>query len=219
MRTTNQARKVLLVELNEITWRFIDPLCDRGKLPTFDQFRRYGTRGSPMATEVPPNLDPWIAWTTVYTGRPQEEHGVRFLEQPPDSVRGPRVWEIAADAGRSVGVYGSIMSWPPRAVRGFWVPSTFSPTPATFPANLEPIQDLNLSQTRAHTPVGPGAKPIGSLGRLRAAPVGVEVLDRGAHRVLSGPFADQQASPLGKGELAALGESRFLRAPLSRTST
>ena len=160
MHTKKQARKVLLVELNEITWRFIDPLCQRGKLPTFSEFVRFGTRGSPTATEVPPHLDPWIAWTTVYTGRPQEEHGVRFLEQPPETVQGPRVWEIAADAGRSVGVYGSIMSWPPRDVQGFWVPSTFSPSPATFPTELEPIQDLNLSQTRAHTPVGPDSEVL-----------------------------------------------------------
>jgi len=166
MHAKKQARKVLLVELNEITWRFIDPLCQRGKLPMFSEFLRYGTRGSPTATEVSPHLDPWIAWTTVYTGRPQEEHGVRFLEQPPETVQGPRVWEIAADAGRSVGVYGSIMTWPPRDVQGFWVPSTFSPTTATFPKELEPIQDLNLSQTRAHTPVGPATKSPSMLGRL-----------------------------------------------------
>src|SRR5262249_7910544 len=69
-------------------------------------------------------------------------------------VTGPRVWEIAADAGKSVGVFGSIMSWPPRpGVRGFWVPGTFSPAPDTFPEELRPIQELNLSQTRAHSPV------------------------------------------------------------------
>ena len=166
MHAKKPARKVLFVEFNEITWRFLDPLCAAGKLPMFSEFQRCGTRGSPLATEVPPHLDPWIAWTTVYTGRPREEHGVRFLEQPPETVQGPRVWEIAADAGRSIGVYGSIMTWPPREVQGFWVPSTFSPTPETFPKELEPIQDLNLSQTRAHTPVGHEKKSSSSIGRL-----------------------------------------------------
>ncbi len=148
------SRKVLLVEFNEITWRFIDPLCAKGRLPTFSEFMDQGTRGSPIAVEGPGSLDPWISWTTLYTGRPQEEHGVRFLEQPPETVTGPRIWEIAADAGKTLGIYGSIMSWPPRSdVRGFWVPSTFSPTPDTFPANLRPIQELNLTATRAHTPV------------------------------------------------------------------
>lgn len=163
-RTT--PRKVLLVELNEITWRLIDPLCAAGKLPTLSEFLRAGARGTPVADEVPPDLDPWISWTTVYTGRPRQEHGVRFLEQPPETVTGPRVWDLAADAGMSVGVYGSIMSWPPREdVRGFWVPGTFSPGPETFPHDLEPIQELNLSQTRAHTPLA-GRQKVARLLRL-----------------------------------------------------
>ena len=147
-------RKVLLAEFNEVTWRLVDPLCRRGRLPTFAEFARQGATGAPVATEDHPNLDPWISWTTVHTGRPQEEHGVRFLEQPPETVTGPRIADLAADAGKSLGIFGTIMSSPPRTdIRGFWVPSTFAPGPETFPPNLRPIQELNLSQTRAHTPL------------------------------------------------------------------
>jgi len=152
-------RKVLLVEFNEITWRIIRPLVAQGKLPTFARFLAEGTVASPVATEVPPHLDPWISWMSVYTGRPREEHGVHFLEQPPETVHGPKVHDLAAEGGRSVGVFGSIMTWPPRKdIRGFWVPSTFSPDTQTFPEDLEPIQELNLSQTRAHTPLARGTK-------------------------------------------------------------
>jgi hypothetical protein len=165
-----KARKVVLVELNEITWRFLDPFVRDGSLPTFADLIRRGTRGAPVAPEVPPDLDPWISWTTVYTGRPPEEHGVKFLEQPPETVHGPKIWDIVADAGRSVGVYGSIMSWPPRTdVQGFWVPGTFSPGPETFPAELRPIQDLNLTYTRAHTPLASEPRPgkLALLAKLR----------------------------------------------------
>ncbi len=158
-------RKVLLAEFNEITWRLVDPLCARGKLPTFAEFIKEGVQGAPVATEVPPNLDPWISWTSLYTGRPQEEHGVRFLEQPPETEQGPRIWDLAADAGKTLGVYGSIMSWPPRQdIQGFWVPGTFSPGPETFPRELQPIQELNLSHTRAHTPL---AQRAGSTNPIR----------------------------------------------------
>jgi hypothetical protein len=164
--------KVLLVELNEITWRLIDPLLKAGDLPAFAGLLRRGVRATPVAPEVPPDLDPWISWTTVYTGRPQSEHGVKFLEQPPETVTGPKIWDLVADAGKPVGVFGSIMSWPPRTdVQGFWVPGTFSPGPETFPVDLRPIQDLNLTYTRAHTPV-PGEKvqkpgKVGLLLKLR----------------------------------------------------
>src|SRR5215813_4064527 len=109
MRNSNSPpRKVILIELNEITWRILTPLLEQGKLPNFADFIRRGTKATSIAPEVSPNLDPWISWTTVYTGRPQEEHGVKFLEQPPSTVQGPRIWEMAADAGKSIGVFGSI---------------------------------------------------------------------------------------------------------------
>ncbi len=163
-------RKVILVELNEITWRLLDPLLRESALPTFADLIRRGARGTPVAPEVPPDLDPWVSWTTVYTGRPPEEHGVKFLEQPPETVLGPKIWDLAADAGKSVGVFGSIMSWPPRSdVKGFWVPGTFSPGPQTFPVGLQPIQDMNLMYTRAHTPLASEPRPgkFGLLFQLR----------------------------------------------------
>ena len=162
-------RKVLLAEFNEITWRLVDPLRVAGALPALADLVREGSRGAPLATEVPPDLDPWISWMSLYTGRPQEEHNVRFLEQPPETVVGPKLWELAADAGRSVGVFGSVMSWPPRHdIKGFWVPGTFSPDTETHPEAIRPIQDLNLTYTRAHSPTAGKIKrgPLARLGEL-----------------------------------------------------
>ncbi|HYE16227.1 MAG TPA: alkaline phosphatase family protein, partial [Pyrinomonadaceae bacterium] len=142
-------RKVLFVELNENTWDLIDPLIERGKLPTFARLKREGAWGEPVSVDMPPQLDPWITWTTVYTGRTQAEHNLFFLQQPPETIRARRVWEICDDAGLSVGVYGSLCSWPPRAVRGFYVPDTFAPDAATHPEHLSPVQTLNLTYTRS----------------------------------------------------------------------
>jgi hypothetical protein len=153
-RPSSAPRKVLVAEFNEITWRVLGPLIAAGKLPEFSAFVRDGASGTSLATELPPHLDPWVCWTTLYTGRRQESHGVRFLEQPPETVTAPRVWELAADAGRKVGVFGSIMSWPPRKeAAGFWVPSAFSPDTSTHPEELRPIQELNVNATRGHSPL------------------------------------------------------------------
>lgn len=142
-------RRVLLLELNEITWRLIDPLIDSGKLPTFARLKQNGTWAAPMSVDLPPQLDPWITWTTVYTGRTQAEHNVFHLEQPPESILAKRIWEICSEAGLKVGVYGSLGSYPPQQVDGFYVPDTFSPDAATFPSELSPIQRLNLTYTRS----------------------------------------------------------------------
>ena len=142
-------RKVLLIELNEITWNLIDPLIEAGKLPTFARLKKEGAWAAPMSVDLPPQLDPWITWTTLYTGRTQAEHNVFHLQQPPESIHAKRIWEICRDAGLKVGVFGSLGSYPPQEVDGFYVPDTFSPDTATFPVNLSPIQRLNLTYTRS----------------------------------------------------------------------
>jgi hypothetical protein len=144
-----ERKKVLLVELNELTWNLIDPLIEQGKLPTFARLKREGSWAAPLSVDLPPQMDPWITWTTVYTGRPQADHNVFFLQQPPETIRAPRIWEICHEQGLSVGVYGSLCSWPPQPVKGFYVPDTFAPDPATTPAGLSPIQQLNLTYTRS----------------------------------------------------------------------
>ena len=142
-------KKILLVELNEITWTLVDPLIEQGQLPNFARLKEEGTWAAPLSVDMPPQLDPWITWTTVYTGRPQADHNVFFLQQPPETIRAKRIWELCDEAGLSVGVYGSLCTWPPRAVRGFYVPDTFAPDPQTHPASLRPIQELNLKYTRS----------------------------------------------------------------------
>ena len=142
-------RKVLLAEINEITWDLIDPWIEEGKLPTFARLKRDGAWGAPLSVDMPPQLDPWITWTTVYTGRAQAEHNVFFLQQPPESIHAARVWELCRERGLKVGVYGSLCSWPPQPVEGFYVPDTFAPDTATHPPELRPIQELNLTYTRS----------------------------------------------------------------------
>ncbi len=142
-------RKVVLLELNEITWNLIDPLIEKGVLPNFARLKREGATGSPLSVDLGRHLDPWITWTSVYTGVPQAEHGIEFLQQPPESIRAKRIWERLSDAGVPVGVYGSLCSWPAKPLRGFHVPDTFAQDTQTHPESLEPIQRLNLTYTRS----------------------------------------------------------------------
>ncbi|HKP37094.1 MAG TPA: alkaline phosphatase family protein [Pyrinomonadaceae bacterium] len=166
-------RKVLLVELNEVTWNLIDPLIEQGKLPTFARLKREGTWAAPLSVDLPPHLEPWITWTTLYTGRPQSDHNVFFLQQPPETIRAKRIWEICDEAGLSVGVYGSLCSWPPRQVKGFYVPDTFAPNTTTYPESLQPIQKLNLTYTRSIR------LPADEDGLLFKAKLGAQLLNLG----------------------------------------
>jgi hypothetical protein len=151
MRT--QQKKVLLIELNEINWGVIDKLiADHGEgyLPNFTRLRKDGASGVQSAVERPPLLDPWVTWVTLHTGVPPSVHGAEVLEQESDTIAAKRTWHYAADAGRSVGVFGSISAYPPKPVKGFVVPGPFAPTSDTYPADLRPVQDINRRYTQAH---------------------------------------------------------------------
>jgi hypothetical protein len=142
-------RRILLLELNEVTWDLIDPLIAAGKLPNFARMKKEGTWGAPVSVDLPPQLDPWVTWNTLYTGRTQHEHNVFFLQQPPESIKAKRIWEICAEQGLRVGVYGSLCSWPPKKVDGYCIPDTFAKDASTYPEQLRSIQVLNLTYTRS----------------------------------------------------------------------
>jgi hypothetical protein len=152
------AGRVVVFELNEITWDLIDPLLERGLLPNFRAMMEGGVRGEPWASEEEGYLEPWVAWTTVYTGVPQREHRLWMLEQDRETLGAKRLWEYLREAGVRLGLFGSANSWPPEPVEGFWVPGPFSRDFATYPAELEPVQALNVGLTRGHT-VGAAKRP------------------------------------------------------------
>ncbi len=148
---SQRGARVFILELNEITWDLMDPLMARGLMPNFRALSEAGVRGEPLAQEEPGHLDPWVTWTTLYTGVPQSVHGLSMLEQDRQSLGAPRLWERLHDAGLKIGLFGSANSWPPQPVDGYWVPGPFSRDFAAYPVELEPIQALNVGLTRGHT--------------------------------------------------------------------
>ena len=145
-------QRVIVVEFNEISWELMDEWLIEGDLPNFARLRNEGAWDRTLTNEPPELLDPWVTWTTFHTGVPQSEHGMEFLEQPAETIRVKRLWEIVAEASKKVGVFGSVSSWPPIRVDGFFIPGSFSPDAKTFPDTLEAVQELNVRYTRAHVP-------------------------------------------------------------------
>lgn len=142
---------VLVLELNEITWDLMDPLMRKGMLPNFRALVEAGARGEPWALETDEHLDPWVTWTSLYTGVRQEVHGLTMLEQDGETIGAKRIWEYLCEAGISVGLFGTANTWPAQRVNGWWIPGPFSRDFSAYPGELEPIQALNVGLTRGHT--------------------------------------------------------------------
>ena len=140
-----EMRPVLLLEINEVPWRLVDLAVRSRRCPSLTAFfDRAATYTSISADEG--ELSPWITWPSLHRGLNNTEHGIKNLGQDISTFRGTPLWEEYRKRGLSVGVCGSMQSWPATdpGRGGFYIPDTFAHDPCTIPKDIEPLQAMNL---------------------------------------------------------------------------
>ncbi|HKX46807.1 MAG TPA: alkaline phosphatase family protein, partial [Planctomycetota bacterium] len=177
-------RSVLVLELNEAERHFLERFVAEGRLPHFARLMREGVL---LSTRVPGwdarkdrawrDISPWIVWPSLYTGLLPEEHGIVGFGQDTRHLRGKFVWEVL-DAHRvPVGVFGSLMSYPPRTAGSarFYVPEGLADGPECIPDAARPVQEFNVLAARNYSEgfARQGVKALGLL--LRSTRHGVRI--------------------------------------------
>jgi hypothetical protein len=166
---------VILYELNEVPWEVVDryvehrPGSQLGRLlPEAQQ--------TTTVNEDPVTFQPWRTWPTFHTSSYTSDHNSYDLGQDPTTFRGVTLWDAADAAGRKVGLFGPMQSWPAKqfANGGFHVPDTFSRDAGTEPPALRRFQSFNLAMTREN-----GFASDARLSVLGTARVGVDILTKG----------------------------------------
>ena len=147
-----RARKVILFEMNEVPYRVLDDFAARHPgshlAGIMARCRQLDT-----VCEDQVELDPWISWPTLHRGVIDERHRITHLGQSLELAdrRYPPVWQLLAQAGRSVGVFGSLHSAQAPASfdnYAFYVPDFFADESFAHPAELNAFQQFNLVMTR-----------------------------------------------------------------------
>ena len=120
--------EVWVIGLDGADWDMLEPLIARGAMPNLASLRDGGAWGVLRSDE--PLLSP-VLWTSIATGRTPDAHGVTwFMTDAEDGSKVPvgtydrrvhAVWNVAAEAGLSVGVVGWWASWPAEHLDGFVV--------------------------------------------------------------------------------------------------
>ncbi|MHB1261330.1 MAG: alkaline phosphatase family protein [Thermoplasmatota archaeon] len=133
--------RLLVYELNEVPWRILD---DHVQAHPEGAFARLLSKGASYTTRTVDggHLHPWVTWPTMHRGIPASSHGVQHIGQDPQTFRGEPLWTVARAAGRSIGIFGSLQSWPPGdpGTNGFYVPDCYAPTLACVPSAFESFQ-------------------------------------------------------------------------------
>lgn len=112
------AARVVLVGVDGGSWNVIDPLLEKGELPSLARIRDRGVTAGLAAVE--PVNSPTV-WTSIATGRSPEAHGVTYFFTTRLSIRVPTVWDRLSAGGRRVGLYEYLVTWPPASYPGGFV--------------------------------------------------------------------------------------------------
>lgn len=119
--------RVLLVGIDGATLRVARPLMEEGRLPNLEHIGRLGVYG-PLRSHFP--LSSPRIWTSIATGKSPEKHGILGFGREVSS--GQRLylsldrkvhalWNIASDAGLTVGVVNWWNTYPLEKIRGVMV--------------------------------------------------------------------------------------------------
>ncbi len=153
-----QKRKMVIVGIDGGTFKVIDPLMKKGKLPNLERILRSGVRGILKSTYPPITA---AAWVSFMTGKNPGKHGFfDFREYNPDDYvpsfvpttkdavtenvsalhssrfQGETIWDFLGNSGYEMTVVAVPMTYPAWKINGRMAPGFPSPDqgrPRTYP--------------------------------------------------------------------------------------
>lgn len=129
------ATPLILVELNEVSFDYVQHYAARGLLPTFARLIEAHGVTRTTSESVYEQIEPWIQWFSAHTGKSYAEHGVFRLGDGPATAH-EQIWEHLEKRGFKVGAF-SPMNAANRLQRpAFFVPDPWTQTPCSGPALL-----------------------------------------------------------------------------------
>lgn len=195
--------KIICYELNEVPWRVVDFYTSQRPKSNLLSFLSQSSHLRTLTSDDG-ELHPWSTWPTMHRGVDNTVHNIRYINQDRSSASDyPPLWEILSQAGKSVGVCGTLQSYPPLDGEGvlFHVPDTFAPAPDTKPSKYEPFQELNLKLTSENKAVASKIHPLMFLKASKMFFAGVKL--RTAFKVLI-HLVKERINPLYKSRRATM---------------
>jgi hypothetical protein len=124
-------KKVILLGLNEINFKFIELYIAKGYLPNFKTlFEKCGYLQTTSEKEYK-LLEPWIQWVTIHTGKTFEEHKIFRLGDIVGRNDLEQLWEIAEKKGLTTAAISPFNAQNRLANPIFFIPDPWTKTNAT----------------------------------------------------------------------------------------
>ena len=146
--------KVLILGLDGATWDIIDPMIERGDLPTLSTLKKQGA-WAPLESTNPPMTLP--SWSSMLTGCNPGKHGIfdfmhchnwqlEFINSTHRLV--PTIHQVISMRGGRVASVAVPTTWPPAAVNGVMISGFDSPVSTGIDESFCYPKDLYQEITR-----------------------------------------------------------------------
>lgn len=130
------SRKVMVIGLDGLTLKVLQPLVKAGELPTFARLLQGGAHGVLRSVT---NMTTGPTWASFATGRSPLQHGILHdFHHRPDAYalwptsgadcRAPSFWQVASEAGCTVIVLNVPMTYPAHPLRGVFLAGVDAPS-------------------------------------------------------------------------------------------
>ncbi len=146
-------KRVIQLELNEISKNIVDRLIQHGKLHHFKKINEQWSYYKTTSEQQYEHLEPWIQWTTAHTGKSFSEHGI-FRLSDAIHLKHPQIWETLSNHNIESCIVGSMNAVRGNANGGFFFPDPWSKDGITYPSNIQPLWDLISKKVQAHATSG-----------------------------------------------------------------
>ena len=132
--------QLLLLELNEVNFEYIEAYTRRGELPNFAALLQQHGFTRTTSESSYEQLEPWIQWVTAHTGKSLAEHSV-FRLGDIASRDIPQIWEVLEDHGLKVGAISPMNAKHRLRDPAFFVPDPWTRTAISAPPVLRKLYD------------------------------------------------------------------------------
>lgn len=131
---------LLLIELNEINFEFVQNYARQGELPTFARLIETHGLSETTSEQAYEDWEPWIQWVTCHTGLSLDEHKVfRLGDIMKHDI--PQIWEQLEERGLRVGAVSPMNAKNRTRAAAFFVPDPWTRTAVTGPFLLRKLYD------------------------------------------------------------------------------
>ena len=124
---------LLLLELNELNFEYVEHYATEGRLPAFARLLAAHGYQRTRSESVYEQVEPWIQWVSVHTGKSYAEHGVFRLGDGPAAGHA-QIWETLERRGLRVGAFSPMNAGNALADPVFFVPDPWTHTTVRAPA-------------------------------------------------------------------------------------